>query len=85
MKNSWHVIFVLVLLGSYLGGFGVIRAGCSKVSGPFAGVDVLAGPAWYRHTNAGHFLSEIYWPMFWLENKITGEYLCPELTRRSEE
>lgn len=74
MKNSWHVIFVLILLGSYLGGFGVIRAGCAKVSGPFAGPPrVLVGPDWY-YSNS--FLTNIYRPLFWLEEKITGEAMC---------
>ena len=86
VKNSWHVILVSALLGAYLAGFGVVRAGCTKVWGPSAGgPGILIGPEWYQNTNAGRLLSEIYWPMFWFENKITGEYMCHELTERHGE
>lgn len=84
MKYPWHVTFVLSLVVAYFAGFGVIRAGCDKVSGPFAGgPGILVGPEWYGGTKAGGLLKDIYWPMFWLEEKITGEMMCFELTSRS--
>lgn len=74
MKNSWHVIFVLALLVSYLGGFGVIRAGCKKMSGPYAGPPkILVAPDYYYPNS---LLRRIYKPMFRLEQKITGETMC---------
>jgi hypothetical protein len=82
MKSSPIVIFVLALVGAYLAGFGAIRAGCGKSTGPIAtGPGILIGPDWYGGEGLGGLLSEIYWPMFWFEQKVTGEEMCFVLTK----
>ena len=83
MRIFSPVMLVLVLLGAYLVGFAAIRFECQQTTGPLAsGPGILMGPDWYRSTRVGGLLSEIYWPMFWLEQKVTGEQMCFELTER---
>ena len=82
MKASPITLSLPAIALVYLAGFGLIRAKSEWVVGPAAGANILVPPQWYGSDGPGRSLAYIYWPMFYLEQKITGEDICGNYTKQ---